>query len=178
MLFGGDPDTVIKPFPVTTQPGALDSIPPSYPCPHADDVRNTYQSVAAWTDHIQANADLQRRLDETLGTANLSAWSSWCTLHPIETPSLLSLSLDDHFFDTFTSRTCNGHPLPCNSTGSCVSEVDASKVHEIGDWEYKSSHSLVSASQISITCQLKPATFGTRQKILPSTISSLLAYSC
>lgn len=45
--------------------------------------------------------------------------------------------LDDHFFDTFSSRTCNGHPLPCNSTGACVSEADAAKVFSIGDFEYK-----------------------------------------
>ena len=44
--------------------------------------------------------------------------------------------VDDHFFDTFTSRTCNDHPLPCNSTGACVSEEDAATVHSLGDWEY------------------------------------------
>jgi hypothetical protein len=46
--------------------------------------------------------------------------------------------IDDHFFDTFTSRTCHGHALPCNSTGSCVSQSDAEKVYQISDWEYKS----------------------------------------
>lgn len=44
---------------------------------------------------------------------------------------------DDHFFDTFTSRTCHGHPLPCNSTGGCVLEADAAKVFALGDFEYK-----------------------------------------
>ncbi len=51
--------------------------------------------------------------------------------------TLTTLAPDDHFFDTFTSRTCHGHPLPCNSTGACVSEADAAKVVAIGDWEYE-----------------------------------------
>ncbi len=44
---------------------------------------------------------------------------------------------DDHFFDTFTSRTCHGHPLPCNATGGCVSTADAARVFALGDFEYK-----------------------------------------
>lgn len=44
---------------------------------------------------------------------------------------------DDHFFDTFTSRTCHGRPLPCNASGACVSEDDAARVFAIGDFEYK-----------------------------------------
>ena len=56
----------------------IDSIPPNYACPHADDIRNAYQSVPAWTDHLSANADLKARLDATLGTAGLSAWATWC----------------------------------------------------------------------------------------------------
>lgn len=43
---------------------------------------------------------------------------------------------DDHFFDTFTSRTCHGHPLPCNVTGACVTQEDAETVFSTGDWEY------------------------------------------
>lgn len=44
---------------------------------------------------------------------------------------------DDHFFDAFTSRTCHGHPLPCNKAGACVSEADADAIHELGHFEYK-----------------------------------------
>ena len=49
-------------------------------------------------------------------------------------------SLDDHFFDALTARTCNGHPLPCSSdadTSDCVSEADAASVFAIGDFEYE-----------------------------------------
>ncbi|KAI0743062.1 phosphoglycerate mutase-like protein [Daedaleopsis nitida] len=120
LLVGMDPAMKGKPFPVTTQPSPIDSIPPSYSCPKANSIRDAYQSVPAWTDHLQQNADLKARLDATLGTAGLADWASWY----------------DHFFDTFTSRTCHGHPLPCNSTGACVSEADAAKVFAIGDLEY------------------------------------------
>ncbi|KAI0772316.1 phosphoglycerate mutase-like protein [Trametes elegans] len=120
LLVGMDPRMATKSFPVTTQPSPIDSIPPSYPCPHADAIRDAFQSVPAWTDHLEANADLKSRLDAMLGTAGLSAWSSWY----------------DHFFDTFSSRTCHGHPLPCNATGACVSVADAATVFAIGDFEY------------------------------------------
>lgn len=120
LLTGMDPAMATKTFPVTTQPSAIDSIPPDYSCPNADNIRDAYQSVPAWTNHLEENADLQNWLCETTGTTGLTAWTSWY----------------DHFFDTFTSRTCNGHPLPCNSTGACVSEQDAAKVFAIGDLEY------------------------------------------
>jgi hypothetical protein len=53
-------------------------------------------------------------------------------------PRRANAHVDDHFFDTFTSRTCHGHSLPCNATGACVSEADAARVFALGDWEYKS----------------------------------------
>jgi hypothetical protein len=49
----------------------------------------------------------------------------------------LKFHLDDHYFDALMSRTCHGHPLPCNSTGSCVSQEDASRVASLGNFEYK-----------------------------------------
>lgn len=56
----------------------IDSLPPDYDCPLADNIRDAYQSVPAWTDHLEQNQDLQTRLDETLGTTGLSAWNTWC----------------------------------------------------------------------------------------------------
>ncbi|KLO07369.1 phosphoglycerate mutase-like protein [Schizopora paradoxa] len=120
LLFGFDKTMATKTFPLHAQPSNIDSIPPDYSCPNADNIRNAYQSVPAWTNHLEENAPLKARLDAMLGTAGLSAWSTWY----------------DHFFDTFTSRTCNDHPLPCNSTGACVSEADADLVHAIGDFDY------------------------------------------
>ncbi|KAA1477624.1 phosphoglycerate mutase-like protein [Dentipellis sp. KUC8613] len=120
LLFGMDSATAHRSWPVYTEPSVIDSLVPNYACPGADAIRNAYQSVPAWTDHLQQNANLKARLDDTLGTAGLADWASWY----------------DHFFDTFTSRTCNGHTLPCNSTGACVAEEDADRVHAIGDFEY------------------------------------------
>lgn len=121
LLYGMDPAYAGEPFAVYTQPTNIDSLVPDYDCPLADNMRNAYQSVPAWTDHLVAHAELQARLGEITGTANLSAWTSWY----------------DHYFDTFTSRTCAGHPLPCNAaTGACVSEEDAAGVFAIGDFEY------------------------------------------
>ncbi|KAG6372592.1 phosphoglycerate mutase-like protein [Boletus reticuloceps] len=120
ILYGMDPSTIGRQWPIYTQPQNIDSLVPNYRCPNADAIRAAYQSVRPWTDHLAQYSDLQQRLDATLGTAGLSAWNSWY----------------DHFFDTFTSRTCHGHPLPCNATGACVSQEDASTVFALGDWEY------------------------------------------
>lgn len=120
MLFGMNPNLSKQPFKVVTEPASIDSLVPSYSCPNADAIRDQYQSVPAWNDHLVQNEALQTRLGELTGTLGLSAWTSWY----------------DHYFDTFTSRTCHGHPLPCNSTGACVSPSDAVTVFGIGNFEY------------------------------------------
>ncbi|KAF8552843.1 phosphoglycerate mutase-like protein [Imleria badia] len=120
ILYGMDPSTIGRRWPVYTQPQNIDSLVPNYHCPNADAIRAAYQSVPSWTDHLVQYQGLQQRLDTTLGTTGLSAWNSWY----------------DHFFDTFSSRTCHGHPLPCNATGACVSQEDANTVFSLGDWEY------------------------------------------
>jgi hypothetical protein len=99
-LYGMDPATAKTSFPVYAQPSnvrvsdvtsllllwltpersQIDSIVPNYVCPKANNIRQAYQSVPAWTDHLQQNADLMQRLGETLGTAGLESWESWCEL--------------------------------------------------------------------------------------------------
>ncbi|KAH0835629.1 phosphoglycerate mutase-like protein [Lanmaoa asiatica] len=120
ILYGMDPSTIGRRWPIYTQPQNIDSLVPNYGCPNADAIRAAYQSVPAWTDHLVQYQGLQQRLDMTLGTTGLGAWHSWY----------------DHFFDTFSSRTCHGHPLPCNVSGTCVSQEDADTVFALGDWEY------------------------------------------
>lgn len=56
----------------------IDSLVPGYSCPRADAIRNAYQSVPAWTDHLHQNVDLKARLDAVFGTAGRSDWASWC----------------------------------------------------------------------------------------------------
>ncbi|VDB88336.1 unnamed protein product [Peniophora sp. CBMAI 1063] len=121
LLAGMDSSLEHSSFTVYTEPSTIDGLVPSYSCPAADDIRSAYQSVPAWTDHLDQFSDLQTRLGSMTGTEGLAAWESWY----------------DHYFDTFTSRTCHGHPLPCNATsGVCVSEEDANLVHALGDFEY------------------------------------------
>ena len=98
LLQGMHPEHRFCPFPVYSQPSSvsgffafaqrtepqnsqIDSIVPNYRCPAANSIRDEYQSVSAWTDHLTANQDLKNRLDATLGTAGLSSWSSWCKYH-------------------------------------------------------------------------------------------------
>ena len=73
--------------------------------------------------------------------------------HPFS-PSLLTslfFSLDDHFFDALTARTCNGHPLPCSDASLCVSEADAASVFALGDFEYECVCSTLSSFFKSLT---------------------------
>lgn len=57
----------------------IDSLVPGYSCPRADAIRNAYQSIPAWNEHLQENADLKARLDAVFGTAGRGDWASWCT---------------------------------------------------------------------------------------------------
>ncbi|KAG6330872.1 hypothetical protein ID866_8217 [Astraeus odoratus] len=124
MLYGMDPNTAGRHWPVHTQPANIDSLVPSYVCPAAGNLRAAIQATPEWKDHLVRYESLQRRLDETLGTSGMKDWNSWY----------------DHFFDSFTARTCHGHPLPCNTSGACITPEDAETVFAIGDWECKWVH--------------------------------------
>jgi hypothetical protein len=41
-------------------------------------MRDAYQSVPAWSEHLNTNAGLAARLGDTLGTRGMGAWESWC----------------------------------------------------------------------------------------------------
>ncbi|KZT33072.1 phosphoglycerate mutase-like protein [Sistotremastrum suecicum HHB10207 ss-3] len=125
LLYGMDTSTKDILWPVYVQPSNIDSLVPSYSCPAASALRAASQSTPEWKTHLLQNQDLMDRLGEMLGTKGLGAWEEWFG------------RADDHFFDTFASRTCHSHPLPCNpNTKQCVSEEDARRVFALGDWEY------------------------------------------
>ena len=90
-------------------------------------------------------------------------------LRQLRSPTNVCHFTDDHFFDTFNSRTCNVHPLPCNSTGACVTEEDASRVRAIGDFEYKCVQFLGCNSPRLILFFLIEVTYGTPPRTRPST---------
>ena len=56
----------------------IDSLVPAYACPVADAVRDAFEEVPAWTEHLSENAPLKARLDAVFGTEGLDAWASWC----------------------------------------------------------------------------------------------------
>jgi hypothetical protein len=97
MLAAMDPLVAGLPWPVYTQPASvcprsrrrvrpterlhitqIDSLVPAYACPAANAVREAFQAVPAWTDHLEANASLKAHLDAVFGTAGLDTWASWC----------------------------------------------------------------------------------------------------
>ena len=74
---------VVRAFPfhylcARTDPPQIDSLVPAYACPAADEVRDAFEAVPAWTAHLSENAPLKARLDAVFGTAGLDAWASWC----------------------------------------------------------------------------------------------------
>lgn len=62
-------------------PGAIDSIPPSYPCAYANSLRDTINGEQAYTDHLATKQDLFNQLNAVVGTAGISAWNSWIDHH-------------------------------------------------------------------------------------------------
>jgi 2-phosphoxylose phosphatase len=184
MLAAMDPQRAGQPWAVHTQPASvrpphnprsahklithatkkIDSLVPAYACPAANAVRDAFQAVPAWTDHLRSNASLKARLDAVFGTAGLDAWASWCTFQRVlRRDDIARPNLDDHFFDALTARTCHGHPLPCNDivAGACVSEADAAAVFAIGDFEYECVSLPISlASLQSSLCFVLPRRMG------------------
>ena len=62
----------------------IDSLLLAYACPVADAVRNAFEEVPAWTEHLNESAPLKARLDAVFGTAGLNAWASCvCSSYPI-----------------------------------------------------------------------------------------------
>lgn len=103
------------------QPSNFDSLAPDYLCPFADDIRKNYQNVPAWFEHLKQTADFQNELSLVLGVQGNIEWSSSY----------------DHFFDSFSTRTCNMYHLPCNvTTGVCIDMDQAEQVFRLGDYEY------------------------------------------
>ncbi|KAF8483949.1 phosphoglycerate mutase-like protein [Russula ochroleuca] len=121
VLAGMDPSTAYRPWAVHAQPQLIDSLVPSYKCPRADSLVAAAQAAPFWQDTLKNNSALKERIDTVLGTTKSNAvWPNTFTFYQ----------------DVFTSRVCNDHPLPCNTTGDCVSEEDAAKIFELGNLEY------------------------------------------
>jgi hypothetical protein len=54
-------------------------------------MRQAFQAVPAWREHLKANVSLKVRLDANVGTAGLDVRASWCVWFSIN--SLVELSV-------------------------------------------------------------------------------------
>jgi len=128
---------VTSAYPLLIQPKAIDSLEPSYACPHATSIYQSYgpgssyltsfptsstSSRSRWLNHLTSTQSLFSRLDAISGVDPDSRdWhQSW-----------------DHYFDSLSSRLCHSQPLPCNATTStCIAQAEAEEVFRLGMWEY------------------------------------------
>jgi hypothetical protein len=121
VLAGMDPSSSKRKWPAHAQAQRIDSLAPSYKCPRADSLVSAAQAAPFWQDILKNHSALKERLDNVLGTKNSKAvWPSTFTFYQ----------------DILTARVCNGHPLPCNAAGDCVSEEDAAEIFELGNLEF------------------------------------------
>lgn len=96
-------------IPLKIQPDSIDSLEPTYTCPHADDLFASYgpgSRSTAWLAHLQASSALKTRLDHLSGVdPEDEAWSkSWdhCKTHP--KPEEPPTSRHDDISTPFCSR--------------------------------------------------------------------------
>jgi acid phosphatase len=137
LIAGMYPSRAGQDTPLLIQPDSIDSLEPAYICSQASSLYSSYgpgSSSPAWVKHLNASAELKKKLDGISGVnPNASDWSmSW-----------------DHYFDNLSSRLCHDKPLPCNidDPTSCVTMAMAEEVFRVGEYEYSfiyrdSQHSL------------------------------------
>lgn len=115
-----------SPIPLLVQPSTIDSLEPTYSCPAAASLQDTYgpgSTNPTWQAHLSESAPLYSALDRISGVSpSASDWHvSW-----------------DHYFDNLSARLCHSKPLPCNASDPtlCVTEAMANEVFRLGEWEY------------------------------------------
>ena len=116
--------------PLKIQPESIDSLEPTYSCPHADALYASYgpgSNASAWRAHLDAAAGLKARLDAVSGIDPRD--EEWSQSY-------------DHYFDSLSSRLCHAKPLPCNPNtttsgeGECITTSEADQVLRLGEYEY------------------------------------------
>ncbi|KAF2460446.1 acid phosphatase [Lineolata rhizophorae] len=151
------------PFPLTVQPSSTDSLEPSYECPKAEALYESYGVGSVswdWHRHLAASDPLFDALDAVSGVlpGDEEFHKSW-----------------DHYFDSLSSRQCHGYALPCREDDgsgdedeetqgdekrksrmkrrrtTCITQQEADTVYRLGQYEYSyiyrdSPHSLLAAT--------------------------------
>lgn len=110
---------------VEVQPDVVDTLNANYPCSGADSLRSKIESDDSWKKRHSDMSALFQLLDEVSGVSSSDiGWHQTI----------------DHYFDNLSFRTCHQLPYPCsdldNGSNKCITEADALKVFELGDWEY------------------------------------------
>ncbi|OTA51958.1 phosphoglycerate mutase-like protein [Hypoxylon sp. EC38] len=127
MLINGMWETT-ESIPLMIQGVGVDSLEPQYSCSVGANLFNSIKSSSnvPWQDHLDAAANLFRKLDNISGVP------------PNDSGFHASF---DHYFDNLSARQCHTKPLPCkledglNST-TCVDQAIADAVYRMGQWEY------------------------------------------
>ncbi|EAU86905.2 hypothetical protein CC1G_10796 [Coprinopsis cinerea okayama7 len=117
-----------RPTPVQIQPSSMDSLEPTYSCPRANALRDSFttgNNGAVWREH------LQKARDEGL-------WDELDSISGVPTDDRGWHVSFDHYFDNLSAKLCHRKPLPCNlkDRSLCISRETADKVFDIGHWEY------------------------------------------
>ncbi|KAF8483947.1 phosphoglycerate mutase-like protein [Russula ochroleuca] len=120
VLAGMDPSSAKRPWAVHAQPQLIDSLAPSYTCSRADELLAEMLAAPFWQDILKNNSAVIEHMNSVLGTTNSTEWTTTFT----------------YYQDVVAARICNGHPLPCNGSGDCVSEEDADEIFELGNLEF------------------------------------------
>ncbi|KAK6498576.1 hypothetical protein TWF481_011161 [Arthrobotrys musiformis] len=113
-------------IPLSIQPASLDSLQPTYSCPKASRLYQTYgvgSMDPEWRLHLDRTTEFIQALDLISGVQadNDGFHRSF-----------------DHYYDNLSSRLCHQKPLPCSVENSshCVTQHQADAVFRLGQYEY------------------------------------------
>ena len=147
---------------VYIQPSTIDSLEPTYSCPSADSLRQSYASsggtnATVWTNHLVEARELYDALDKVSGIDNpdTAGWHDSFDQYVLRHDDLyLSNVIKHSYYDNLSAKECHGKKLPCcvNDTSLCITREQAGgfpfshtltrilsqadTVYRIGNWEY------------------------------------------
>lgn len=125
LLAGMYPLAELGSYKALVQPSSYDSLEPTYSCPAASTIYNSYTgSNPAYQAHLLAAKSLYKKLDSVSG---------------ISSPDTAGWHVSfDHYFDNLSAKLCHQKKLPCslNDTSICVTQAEANEVFRLGNYEY------------------------------------------
>ncbi|TFK19596.1 phosphoglycerate mutase-like protein [Coprinopsis marcescibilis] len=124
-------DFAHQPLPIRIQPSSIDSLEPTYSCPRAGALRESFttgENGSVWQEHLR-EAGVEGGVWDVLDAVSGIRRDDTGGWH---------VSFD-HYFDNFAGKQCHDKPLPCNISdpSNCISQDTAAKVYLTGHWEYE-----------------------------------------